>query len=285
MQTTQLKLGPLQKIRESINKQPQIKNVFVTPQLAKIFLEKNDTNRPLRESVVRKYADDIINGLWKSNTFELIMFNEDGELKNGQHRLNAIIKAGIGLNLQIIEGVDDDNFTVIDTGNSRTAGDIFSIKNVLNAKGISTMVKSYMQFKKGSNNIYKARAFSHAQLLDFYNSTPEFYQEVYKKSTRLYNAMNRILKPTFIGSLYCLLSDINIELADDFIDQLCTGDKMNHNVKLLRKKLYDDMTSKAKITHTDKIAVIFKTWNYVRRNEVVKILKYDAIKENFPKPI
>jgi hypothetical protein len=285
MQTTnQLKMGSLTQLIES-RKQPQIKNVFVTPQLAKIYLEKNDTNRPLRESVIRKYALDIINGLWKSNTFELIMFNEKGELKNGQHRLNAIIRSGIGLNLQIIEGVNDDIFTVIDTGNTRTAGDIFAIKNIHNANGVSTMIKAYLQFKKGSTNIYKARAFSHAQLLEFYNKRPDFYQEVYKKAMRLYNAMNKVLKPGFIGSLFCLLSDINIDLAEEFVNQLCTGDKMNPNVKLLRKKLYDDMTSRTKMTHSDKVALVFKTWNLMRKNETVKLLKFDSLRDTFPKPI
>jgi hypothetical protein len=285
MQTTnRLKMGSLSQLRESM-KQPEIKNVFVTPELAKLYLEKNTTNRPLRESVIKKYTQDIINGLWRSNTFELIMFNKNGELKNGQHRLNAIIRSGIGLKLQIVEGVDDDIFTVIDTGNTRTAGDIFAIKNIQNANGVSTMIKAYLQFKKGSSNIYKARAYSHAQLLEFYNQRPNFYQEVYKKSSRLYNAMNKVLKPGFIGSLYCLLSDIDIESADDFVNQLCTGDKMNPNIKLLRKKLYDDMTAKTKMTHSDKVALVFKTWNLIRKNEIVKLLKFDSIRDTFPKPI
>jgi hypothetical protein len=101
-----------------------------------------------------------------------------------------------------------------------------------------------------------------------------------------YKQFSKILNPSTIGGFYLLFSNINENLADDFFNQLCSGDSIkNNSILLLRKKLIDDKLSNKKITSVLRNTLIIKTWNYYRKNEVVKVLRFDFENEKLPKAI
>lgn len=56
------------------------------------YLQYNTNNRPIRQSHVDHLADEMLSGRWKFNG-ESIIFDDQGVLRNGQHRLTAILKA------------------------------------------------------------------------------------------------------------------------------------------------------------------------------------------------
>jgi hypothetical protein len=75
-------------------------------------------------------------------------------------------------------------------------------------------------------------------------------------------------------------------LAEDFFNQLCYGNgNICKPIALLRKKLVEDRLSTKKLSIATKNAFIIKAWNYYRKNEVVKILRFDFENEGFPKAI
>lgn len=97
--------------------------VDVTPDIARSFLTKNTANyRVYRPRIAQKYADDMINGRWKTNG-ESICFNEKGQLVDGQHRLNAIIMSGVTVQMVVVYGIAGDVST-FDVGLARNAVDI-----------------------------------------------------------------------------------------------------------------------------------------------------------------
>ena len=66
----------------------------ITPEKAVEYLRHNTNNyRKLSLATVSKYVAEIKAGRWQLNG-ETIVFGEDGILKDGQHRLAAIAKAG-----------------------------------------------------------------------------------------------------------------------------------------------------------------------------------------------
>lgn len=69
---------------------------FVTPEMAKKYLEKNIPNRPFSAAHAASLSRDIKAGKWQL-THQGIAFDENGFLIDGQHRLNAIILAGVGI--------------------------------------------------------------------------------------------------------------------------------------------------------------------------------------------
>ena len=95
----------------------------ITPQKAAEYLRKNTDNyRKLSLTTVGKYAAEIKAGRWQLNG-EPIVVGENGILKDGQHRLAAIAKAGVPVQMVIVRGVDD-SVTVYDLGKNRTTEQI-----------------------------------------------------------------------------------------------------------------------------------------------------------------
>lgn len=91
----------------------------ITPEIARQYLERNTANyRALSNVKVKSYAEDMRNGRWETNG-EAIVFSKDGTLKNGQHRLHAIIESGATIELLVVTGVSDDA-TIYDWGMGRT---------------------------------------------------------------------------------------------------------------------------------------------------------------------
>lgn len=91
----------------------------ITPELAAEMLKKNEGNRPLSSSVVRKYVDAMTRGDWQE-THQGIAFGENGRLLDGQHRLAAITQSGIAQRMLVSTGIPDRSFMIFDAGSRRT---------------------------------------------------------------------------------------------------------------------------------------------------------------------
>lgn len=86
----------------------RFETVKVTPEIAREFLKKNTKNprgSKLNMARVKQYAHDMAAGLWELNS-EAIAFDEDGLLKNGAHRLAAVIMANVPVEMVVAYGVD-----------------------------------------------------------------------------------------------------------------------------------------------------------------------------------
>jgi len=103
----------------------------ITPDKAIEFLKKNKTNRPLRMSVVEQYALDMRKGHWVVN-HQGIAFDNNGNLVDGQHRLEAIRLANVPIKILITTGLQNvalENglkvfvMDTVDRGKLRTVGD------------------------------------------------------------------------------------------------------------------------------------------------------------------
>lgn len=70
----------------------QTQIIDVSPTLAQEWLKKNVFNRVLSKNVVSKYAYDMKNNDW-TLTHQGIAFDTDGNLADGQHRLQAVIES------------------------------------------------------------------------------------------------------------------------------------------------------------------------------------------------
>lgn len=94
----------------------------VTPEQAQKLLDSNKNNRTLRGARVARYAADMRKGHWRI-TGETIRLDEKGELLNGQHRLESIVRSGVPADLLFISGISASTMLVQDTGLAKTDGD------------------------------------------------------------------------------------------------------------------------------------------------------------------
>jgi hypothetical protein len=262
----------------------QFQKVLITPAIAKQYLEANIANRRIKEPMVLRYANDMRNGKWKENTAEVISISKSGIILNGQHRLHAIIKANVSIFFHVAFNLEDNVFDVLDTGTVRNATDTFKIKNIKQENVLPSIISMYnllvLGKKAGVQNNHKS---TNSALLEQYYLDENFWQNIAKQSHLWYLAYAKVLPPSFLGGFYAYFLKLNENKAEDFMTQLATGIGIkNNSVGLLRNKLMQDRMSPRKMPATLKMALIIKGWNLFIKNETVKILKFDTVKEEFP---
>lgn len=96
---------------------------YIDRSAAQTLLSANTNNRKLRTSIVTKYASDMSRDKWKLVPVP-ICFDENGNLGNGQHTLNAIITSGKPQFLQLALNVPRESIAMMDVGLNRTIEDI-----------------------------------------------------------------------------------------------------------------------------------------------------------------
>ena len=101
----------------------QITTETITPEIAAEYLKHNTNNRNIRTSHVEYLSNAIKRGEWVLS-HQGIAFNEHGVLIDGQHRLQAIIKSGIAVQMLVSRNVGSDVFKVTDGHARRSYGDI-----------------------------------------------------------------------------------------------------------------------------------------------------------------
>lgn len=102
-----------------MNNQIRTEYMDVNPIMAKTFLESNTINRKLRVETVKQLADVIKRGEWVT-THQGISVSRNGNLLDGQHRLQAIVESGATVKMAVTFNQNEDSFKVIDCGLSRS---------------------------------------------------------------------------------------------------------------------------------------------------------------------
>lgn len=94
---------------------PTVEVRLVTPEWARSMLAKNPDNRKVRDRRVIALAAEMDAGRWKLNN-DMICIGPDGQLKNGQHRLEAVVLSGASVDMWIYWNYPEDARAVTDTG-------------------------------------------------------------------------------------------------------------------------------------------------------------------------
>lgn len=125
---------------------------YISPDMAADLLETNNENRKISRGTVQAYAQDILSGNWDETVGVAISIDENGVLRDGQHRLTAIVEAGIGIHTWVCRNVSSDG--IYDNNRKRSNSDQISI------------------MRSDFDNIYKSpRYISVARAIIIHNST------------------------------------------------------------------------------------------------------------------
>lgn len=96
----------------------KFRDQFITPAIAADYLKRNRKNRPINKSHVERLKRDIETGRWVPSP-QPIVFDIDGDLIDGQHRLTAIVEGGIAVWATVCEGAARESIRSIDMGQTR----------------------------------------------------------------------------------------------------------------------------------------------------------------------
>jgi hypothetical protein len=120
----------------------------ITPEVATILLNRKNTNRSIRLSQLRRLKRAIEKSRWQING-ETIIFDHEGRLVEGQHRLQAVIDLQQTIWTLVVHGIDFERFKTMGQGAKRTAGDILGIQGVKNATNIAAALRWVYRYETG----------------------------------------------------------------------------------------------------------------------------------------
>ncbi len=106
-----------------------IEIVQVTPKMAEKWLEGNVHNRPVRDEIVDKYAEEMKEGRWRL-THQGIAFDDKGVLIDGQHRLFAVWRSGVTVPMVVTRGLPREAQYAIDMGYVRPVHQTLTLMDV-----------------------------------------------------------------------------------------------------------------------------------------------------------
>jgi hypothetical protein len=270
-------LAWLTKIGEEIGKTPYSEIFSINPDDAIAILARAEGRnfRELNKHVVACYARQMREGQWHTNSGAPIVFAPDGVLTDGQHRLHALILAGITLTLDIRfngnpkgEGLDDI-FKRTNGGGLRNIGaangnDSAAIARLVIARG--------MGFDEWCNPPKLGRA----EIETFYLAN----EELMNATTLAARGPERVLSRTLVGWLYFEAHRAGMGTqVDYFLDQLATGANlpMTSPIYWLRERLAGNRRSTmAKLERRAIVGLLITAWNKFLAGGPCKQLRWEA---------
>ena len=256
--------------------QTEVRFVVITPALAEALLERNTSNRGVKEANLLMIKKEVEAGNWVFNG-DPIRFSFLGILNDGQHRLLTIIETGVSMTCTVITGLSPEAFKSIDIGAKRSGGDILSIEGVANASSAAATTKFVYGFK---NNLYSinrnsVRTLTNTEIYDYYLELPTL-QESLTLGMRLLKRSENLMTLTNVSGFHYLFSEVDEELATEFITKLIlgTGLEMDSPITHLRNKLIRAKTDQTfNLTQLNLVQQMVYVWDKFREGKKIKVLR------------
>jgi len=190
---------------------------FINPDMARVYLERMRNNRTLSQRIVNQYARDMTAKRWISGTPQGIAFDAEGFLIDGQHRLQAIVKSGMTIQMLVIRNCSNESMLVMDSGKKRSAyqSAVIAGKDYISLEGIAvarsmlydpsvTVIQAVALSNLEQIELYE----KHREAIDFSLVTHQVFKSRFIRSSGIRSIVARAFytkdKERLAQFLYCL---------------------------------------------------------------------------------
>lgn len=174
--------------------------VEVSPSIAEDFLRHNHANRRINRRVVDRYAADMVRGNWRNPTGEALIFDSNGQLQQGQHRLHAILVSGRTIKFWVMTGAEPDDFLFIDQGLKRTTGQVLQMTGQVSAEACGAIARVFLLMQRSPDRVWTGGGtdVTRQDVVDFVLGNPDAITE----ASRLHqNAKRELSFPASYGAV------------------------------------------------------------------------------------
>lgn len=237
-----------------------VRIVNVTPALAAEWLANNKGNRPVNSRRVSKFAKAMAAKEWKRNG-EPIIFDSTGTLRDGQHRLCAVISANATVEMYVVFDEPEADILTIDQGSARTPGQGFSCLGQSNANKKAATASLLAEWKK-TTTFRRAGGVheSSVVLVDVWTSfkVPE---EFTKWSDTLRFFRTNVPPSAVLATAIIMRQDAGEEQAVKFMGALDSGEALRrtHPLYQLRRNI-ENRGLMSRVAHHSWAAQVFAAW-------------------------
>lgn len=248
----------------------------------------NKVNRKVKIKNANRLARAIESETF-ATTGETIIFDANGDLQNGQHRIYGVAKGGKPIVALVVRGANPRNFTKIDRGAVRRADDCLHIRGVQNADAVARLARRVKQWEdsKGAFVSRRGSAIANDEILSYVDSKPALITSANYVRKLTGNRSLGLLTPTWLAFLHYVTSAEDLAMGDEFI-RLLTGPstdlissaKAREVISHLRARL-DRLADgkrqgRIQVSDTQVIALALAAWNvFCRegRNTIKKLVQ------------
>jgi hypothetical protein len=263
--------------------------VRVDKHLAETWLLLNRKNRKINVKTINKLTTDLLGGSFMF-TGEAIKFSWDGFLLDGQHRLTAICRTGVAVELVVITGVQTEAQSVMDSGGIRTLTHALEMKDIPNPTSVASALIAIQSWERGlRSHDGSAASSTNSTGLRFLDENPEIVALAYEAQLMAAKLPGLTCKQV---ALFFWVFDRLEDGHEDrvaFFESLRTGASLSedHPILTLRNFLSNDAMSAARVSSVYRMAVTVKAWNAYRDAVTIKKLSFKpggSNPEAFPEP-
>jgi hypothetical protein len=240
-----------------------IEQLPISPALARRLLELNAENqRNHRHSLSDRYSRDMSTGRWIEKNGQAINIASDGRIINGQHRLEAVIKAGKTVRFDVNMGMDPRTIVVIDAGPGRSAVDVIRTSGGGDLSGIASIVRWVLLWEMGTPTGRGGRfAPTPLELKQRYDADADLFNTAAARGGDVYS--RGLTTKAVGGTAYFLFAKMNKSIADDLFDQIVSGLNLQGGdlgaAYQLRTRLF--ARTSAKLGRHEQLALFVRAWN------------------------
>ncbi len=250
----------------------------VTPAMAEVWLGKNPKNRDLKPQRVIEYAEEMLKDNWHVGT-ESIKFDVDGNLLDGQHRLNAVIRSKKTVKLDIRGNLPSESQQYMDRPLKRNLAQDLKMDGVKYNTTISGMLTSLKQFRDTGAIGTSGKELNKAEAMEDWIDPFQIILKIAEEANRTASGAYKPLSPVQTGVLlflFSLASDYEKGLKFLKLVQLGTVDEDSSPAKLRDRLLNEKSKRNRGMSIGDIYHLSIKAWNSWLRDESIKQLKLDS---------
>lgn len=243
--------------------------IVFTPEDAKEILARRNThNRSLSDKAVANYARDMASGNWLQNG-EAIKFATDGTLLDGQHRLAAIVAAGVSVPMLVVTGLPAATQETMDAGRKRSLSDAFSLRGEAHATVLASVLRRVWMWDQGDYRFNGNARPSTAECAQLLRERPELRRSC-EVATHV-RSLFRYLPPSVVGTAHHLCSRISTDEAVWFFARLGDGAELpvRHPVLTLRNRVMSESAERVRVPDFRHMAYVIRAWNAVREGRTM----------------
>nr|DAI51195.1 MAG TPA: pNOB8 ParB like protein [Caudoviricetes sp.]DAQ75685.1 MAG TPA: pNOB8 ParB like protein [Caudoviricetes sp.] len=271
-------------IANTLIKQLSLKIEIITPEMARVYLNTSVGNRVIKQDILRGLVSYLKNDTFKVNG-ETIVFDSEGSLMDGHHRLEAVAAAGVPAIFIVVRGVERSTWTTMDSGTARSLGDVFRIEGIPNYNSVSSVVAGTYAMRNnkigtntlGAGNKLKRDGLTRDDALGLYYKYEDTWQLAVRTGISLRNKLPGYFNVKEVGVISAYLIIFlhhDAKRVTEFWDLVATGDGIyaslrNVFLKDMQETRYKRLTSKARQS------LIATAWNIHLKNKRAKRFSFD----------
>ncbi|QCX81186.1 hypothetical protein C9F11_38015 [Streptomyces sp. YIM 121038] len=257
--------------------------ITITPELAQQLLKRNTRNRKLRERAVSDYARDITAGNWSLNG-EALKLSANGDVLDGQHRLHAVIEAGVPVDMFVVIGLDPAAQETMDSGRKRSTADVLALRSEENATTLAAVLRRVWAWQNGDHRFKGRQSPTTAECAALLEAHPEL-----RRSAEIANRVRSSfphIPQSVLGTCHHLFNAIDADECAWFFQRVADGAELplGHPVLALRTRVTSERLDSVRLSEDRFMAYLIRTWNAVREGrELTRLMHKPGTEIPMPK--